>query len=1242
MNSIIEILACKLGEGFQSSSLNRSQHNINAFHRTVATHESSDLSFINGLISTGLRGSAIVGREKLISNYNQLLTASRQHLPLVVNTNARLASESDHSDINNYANIYAVQQTGCFQLVASSLQEEIYLTLIAHRIAELALIPGMVIADYQSSDSEVGLPADDLIRKYLGSPDDQIQCPTPAQEIIFGRSRRRIPNWYSLDLPVMFGAGKNGEEISFEAAASQKYFYAHLPQLIRQALDEFEEIIGANINPVTTKGNSSDFAIITIGSQVGDLFDDLSADAKNAEIISLNQLNPFPATAVNQLLKGKKSVTILENISGSDSGHTFFYYNVIHSLESSHIKIYSGKYSSALDVASLESAIDHMTRKQAKSDYHLGLNFTQTSGNYPKHNILLREIEKQYPDIAAASISSNRAQEYSASIVQDDVPMAIRMYRDHGPNYSRLSRFYDNTAFFYEHDESNELVADPFSAIPVVPAASASFFNQSSKRTSLPIFDTAKCTACGDCFVLCPHSALPPIAIGVEQLMRAGMDIAASKGLVITKLTPLIKNLAKVAAKSINETDVSTAQDFLPTAFESLTARMKLEGDKLSVIAKEFNAVLDEVGGMPVAITEPFFNLPDTIEKGRGELFSLAVNPNACTGCGICADVCDEDALTMVSQDSANLTIIKNQFKLWEQLPDTSGDTINRLLRDDKYRSLAAIMLSRNYTMAMSGASDSDPNSSYKTLLHIVTATAESVVQPKIIDQLKDIDALISANSESIHKIISKGLPKEDLEGLATSLKRARGRKISIQDLINQMPGQERGQLFDSEVLERKASLVEDLKNLYWVLSEGPTAVGRARFGMLVAGSNSMEWAKQYPVNNFTSPTVIQWNGSAPEQTLGLFYGQLRYLLDNIKLMRRGELESKDKYDPSVHDLEIAELAWDDLTDQEKQLIPPVLLIAERDDLNELGWSSLNKILAEKYPVKVFILDHITSPKNSPVAALSQINSGIFSSIALKNAFVFQGGIGSTDHLINGLLEGLDKSYPALFNLYATKFEKHGVANIDWSSYATLALNSRAFPCLSYDPRESSGFLNGAINLDGNKQNKQDWVQEEVAIPNQEAINYDITWADWAFTQDSWKKEFAPLDDTSSCVLLPEYIRLNAPARNGHVASILRADELGLKYYSVSDLVVEMTAAILSNWNTLQELAGLSTEFPVKLREEVTKELQEKYEKDVEELKSRFEQQFKEQEESQTEKLRQQLKEKLVALSRMAQSETKL
>jgi pyruvate/2-oxoacid:ferredoxin oxidoreductase alpha subunit/ferredoxin len=1238
MKGLIEKLGCKVCEGFQTSSIIHQGQAINAFHRTVTKHQSPDLSFIIGLISSGLRGSAVLDSDQINQNEDQFITAARQHLPLIVTTSRLLFDTSTDSISNQVDTINAIQHSGTFQFIANSAQEAIHLNLIAHRIAELSLIPGIVIVNDQLSEEEFQMPGDEIIQAYLGNPDDQIECPTPSQEMIFGKTRRRIPNWFSFEAPVLLGATKDQKSNSFEGAATHKYFYDHLPLLIDRACQEYHDLTGINFHPVKSLGSSSEFAVITIGTELTPLFEMQPPLFKKVELIQINQLKPFPSLTLASHLKGKKSVTLLEKGS---SPHSAFYLNVLKSKRDTKCKLYRGKYHLVFEADGIEKVINHMTSNQPKSEYYIDIPFVSQSSDYPKHKILLQEIEKHYPDINQSSVLTDKRAKASESPIVDEIPFSIRRFKDLGPNYSQLARFYDNTAFFHKHQLESEIVADPMAAVPVLPGASAGFFSQSGQRTSLPIFNPKNCTGCGDCFIHCPHAALPPIAIGVEELLKAGSELLSGKGITITRLTPMIKNLAKAAVSIIQENDVSKPEDFLQQAFKQVSAQMKLEGEKLETSQHELELILKEVSSFPIAITDTFYNIPSSIEKGSGELFSMTVNPMACTGCSICAMVCDEEAFVMEPQNPENLEQIRNQFKLWEQLPDTSGHTISKLHLDEGYSSLAAILLSRNYYMTMSGAGDSEKNTAYKSMLHLVTATAESVVQPKILTQIKHIDGLIKSLSENVHQKLSAALPKNDLDQLSKSLHQTKRRKIHLQDVFQQFEQDEQGKLIDAEDLSRKTDLVNDLKQLKWVLSEGPTGVGRSRFGLLIDGSTSFEWAKKYPRNHFTSPCVIQWNGSAPEQTLGLYHGVLRYSLDHLKLIRRAELESKDKYDPIVYDPIIAKLGWSDLTPTEKKWVPPIFLVAERDDLKQFGWGSLQKLLAGKYPIKVFLFDHISSPDHDPTQELAQTYAGMISILALKNAFVFQGGMADAQYLFEGLVEGIDRPYPAFFNLYTINHKKHDIEYIDWTPYAKLAQSSRAFPAMYYDPAEKGGFLRGAIHLENNPSLKENWVEEEVTGSNETKNKYTITWADWAHTQSAWKSHFKLIEEESSITLIPEYLKLNATSRDDRIPAIMRADAKGVKYFAVTNKVIEMTEIVLSHWNMLQELAGVLTEFPTRLKEEITKEIKAEYEIKATEIQKEYEVKLKEMEASQAEILRQKLKEKLIALSSMAQSKKK-
>jgi NAD-dependent dihydropyrimidine dehydrogenase PreA subunit len=47
----------------------------------------------------------------------------------------------------------------------------------------------------------------------------------------------------------------------------------------------------------------------------------------------------------------------------------------------------------------------------------------------------------------------------------------------------------------------------------------------------------------------------------------------------------------------------------------------------------------------------PFYDLPESKQKGSGGLLSVTINPEACKGCNICVEVCPDHALITIKQD---------------------------------------------------------------------------------------------------------------------------------------------------------------------------------------------------------------------------------------------------------------------------------------------------------------------------------------------------------------------------------------------------------------------------------------------------------------------------------------------------------------------------------------------------------------------------------------------------------------
>ena len=102
--------------------------------------------------------------------------------------------------------------------------------------------------------------------------------------------------------------------------------------------------------------------------------------------------------------------------------------------------------------------------------------------------------------------------------------------------------------------------------------------------------------------------------------------------------------------------------------------------------------------------------------------------------------------------------------------------------------------------------------------------------------------------------------------------------------------------------------------------------------------------------------------------------------------------------------------------------------------------------------------------------------------IAHRGVYVHQSSQASASHLIAGVLKGLHKRRPALFNIYTPCPVEHGLAD-DWSQHAArLALESRAFPFLTYDPDAGPTFAD-CLSLDGNPSIDDDVADVHAQVP---------------------------------------------------------------------------------------------------------------------------------------------------------------
>jgi len=1196
----------------------------NAFGRPVQTTVKPNLAVLHGIAATGLRTSALLNTENTLAQLANIKAMVRQHIPFT----AVVAG-------NAMPLLPELAQTGAIIFGAPDAQSVADRLLMAQVIAEKTLVPVLVLAEDDAFTGDYELPKRKELIQFLGDPDSFTNTKSAAQEILFGKKRKRMPAWYNTDLPLSLGAAKNPRDTAFENAANQIYFQENIQELIDETQAEFEQICGRNYTAFTAYGNEKPAHIFIATSGDGEIRDILNtsdiAKKERVAVILPEQLFPIPAfSGLNT--KKTTGITVIESaVNASRQG--WFYKEIAANLKFSNFKKSNGWYASPVGKTAWNALLENMAKgANGLQNFWVDVPFEVENSQFPKHQVLLQQIAKAYPSTAKSSIVKGKGK---PGRVSPNKPSAVLQYQDKGPAYTRLSRFFDDTACFYEND-LEEYVADPFQAIPVTPAASANFIAQSAKRGRHPIFNTKNCRDIDSFIGVCPNGALPSALITIDAILKSGIQQARKRGEAIGQLVPLTKLITKFSGEfCLKEGDkVSTPQDFLPAAFAKALKMKKADGDKKATLEREFAAVMESISDVPVALMEGYFSDLEKRKAGTGELFTLAVDPSSCTGCGMCVEA-SNGVLDFEESTPETLSKLAKTFVQFEGLPDTSGATIARLADDKNFDPFAALMLSRYFNSAYSGGSANDSFAAEKTIFRMFAALAEQSLQPALLAMEKTLSGQTAKLNATVKKLLGDSLPVTHLDSLMDVLSVHREEKMSMDNIIQEWGQAEAFKQIDKEMLQRKLSLIEAMKEWKWALQEGLSGAGKSRYSVVV--DDSVKWAATYPWNNFNVPVILAQKGESAQTALGVFKGQMRHVLDQIKLLRRVELEIINKYDPSVHDYQIAGLSWNELTLEERKLVPPVFVLASQQMLNNGSMQSLNAALESGYPIKFLFLDNAAPTPENATAEFNMSNNALWPLLTNANTFLGRASLAHPKNLFDAMHLSILSENGAVLSVLCPHPFAHDIDPTRWQNLSGLAVNTRAFNPFTFNPNREGSSFNMKFKTDALPTENELWqnitLKTQVNDEEKETA-YQPTWADWAFTLNDWKPQFNLQKSSANTIAVADYIKLEDDKKAKQIPVILRVSEENIIVrYAVSDEVVKATEAAQRNFNLLREMAGLFTAFPEKLEQSVSKTLSKTYETEKAALIAEMAMEKKDWEANHNIEIKQQLKARLMQMA---------
>lgn len=269
---------------------------------------------------TGRRTVNFTSGQGIVYAMEQYYHAPGKGSTMVLEIGARALTKHALNVHCGHDDFYAALDTGWTMLMSKDAQQAADQAIILRKVSELALNPGMNIQDGMlttHSERTYFAPEAELLREFLGRPDDQIDCPTPAQRELFGPRRRRVPEMMDLKHPILLGPVQNQEHHMNGVVARRNNFNEPILKFLEDAYAEFGHLTGRHYGLISQyKTEDADTVFVSLGCAADNIEAacDYLREQRNARVgsIHVNVIRPFPEAALINALRGKKNVIILE------------------------------------------------------------------------------------------------------------------------------------------------------------------------------------------------------------------------------------------------------------------------------------------------------------------------------------------------------------------------------------------------------------------------------------------------------------------------------------------------------------------------------------------------------------------------------------------------------------------------------------------------------------------------------------------------------------------------------------------------------------------------------------------------------------------------------------------------------------------------------------------------------------------------------------------------------------------
>lgn len=820
----------------------------------------------------------------------------------------------------------------------------------------------------------------------------------------------------------------------------------------------------------------------------------------------------------------------------------------------------------------------------------------------------LRVVRRGFDEIR--EITDKHISQITAPMLRKELhlPVMLKQQPEGLMKSSDIHRFWEQTGNFYINGKGSDNLADPFIGMSLLPASTGVFRDMTQIRFDYPVWNAENCTACGDCYTLCPDSAIPGLVNSFSEIFNTAISQVETGGHPTRFLRRAARDVEKKLRALIDEAgEAGNVNQLLDQAVLETLAESELAEAEKASLEKEFGWFMDKIGTFKLSATKPYYFNKEKKAKNSGGLFSLTINPYTCKGCMECVTTCEDDALVAMPQTEEDVKTQRRDWDFWLNLPTTSADYIRIDDIDEKIGALETLLLDkRNYDSMVCG-DGACLGCGEKTAIHLFTGTVTALMQPRVKQHLAHIDDLVARLEQHIRLKLAANVDLSNVGAIHKLVEANHDKDLTLTKLAEGLESKHNP--VDAEWLDWVTNLLDELKQLKWRYTDGTTNNGRADMGFINATGCTSVWGSTFPYNPYPFPWTSHLFQDSPSMAMGIFEGHMAKMAEGFKAVRMAELELAGKYNPEKDQDFFTYFGWKNFSEEEFRLCPPVVSVGGDGAMYDIGFQNLSRMMMSGMPIKVLILDTQVYSNTGGQACTSGFISQVsdmapyakkwrgkeetrkeISLIAMghRTTYVLQSTVAHVTHLLEGYIDGLNSTRPALFNIYAVCPPEHGIGDDMAEIQSKLAVESRAYPLLKYDP-DAGETIADCLDLEGNPAIDDDWPSYSLSYLNekggQEKLNVPLTFADFAVTEGRFGKHFrkAPQETWNDDMLpLNAFLELDEDEREGRFPYIWTVDKQNqLMRVLVSQEIVLSCEERRSFWRMLKSVAGLDEKVDV-------------------------------------------------------------